>query len=413
MRRLDFWIRITLVNLAIVALLGLFLRSKMLFYIPFIDFKNLIHAHSHFAFGGWVTLALQALMIFKFLPEHLYTKKVYGWILGGVAVTAYGMLFSFAVQGYAFFSILFSTLAILVSYVFTAIFIKDMVKVSLPNEVRLLTVSSLIYMILSSAGPFTLAYLTATKSSNVLLYKDAIYTYLHLQYTGFFTLAVIALMIHYLRLEDKHTKWFARLLNVSVLPSLFISYLWHRPTIFLRFIAMGGSLLLILALIAFFILLPHARTGFIKLKPMVKVMVTCAIIAFIAKMLFQSITVLPSLGAMVFANRPIVIGFLHLVLLGFVSLFLLAYYTQTSLLQSGNNATAYYIFITGIILNELVLFGQGLGYMLMKSSMLANWSLLAAAACLFTGAFLIACRHIPPSFSLSKNNKFEHIQSIS
>jgi hypothetical protein len=36
----------------------------------------------------------------------------------------------------------------------------------------------------------------ATDSKNTLLYKDSTYTYLHLQYNGFFTLSVFALLLH-------------------------------------------------------------------------------------------------------------------------------------------------------------------------------------------------------------------------
>ena len=46
------------VNLAIVALLGVIMRYKILYPLPFVDQKKFLHAHSHFAFSGWVTLAL-------------------------------------------------------------------------------------------------------------------------------------------------------------------------------------------------------------------------------------------------------------------------------------------------------------------------------------------------------------------
>src|SRR5690606_2636770 len=202
MNSLQKWTRMALVNLAIVALLGFVLRCKMLVYIPFIDFKNTLHAHSHFAFGGWVTLALLALMIYQLLPAMKARKRVYRWLLAGILFNAVGMLVSFPVVGYAFLSILFSTLFILVTYVFTYVFIKDILKSDVSQVVRWLAIAATVYMVLSSVGPFTLAYLLATKSSNVYLYKDAIYTYLHLQYSGFFTLAVFALLFHFLQLDD-------------------------------------------------------------------------------------------------------------------------------------------------------------------------------------------------------------------
>jgi hypothetical protein len=56
------WIRIALINFCIVALAGVTLRYKINFPLPFINQKYLLRAHSHFAFDGWVAVALMALM---------------------------------------------------------------------------------------------------------------------------------------------------------------------------------------------------------------------------------------------------------------------------------------------------------------------------------------------------------------
>ena len=69
------WIGITLINLSIVAILGFTLRSKILFNIPFLDFKHVLHAHSHFAFGGWVSLALFVLLSTAVSYTHLDVYK--------------------------------------------------------------------------------------------------------------------------------------------------------------------------------------------------------------------------------------------------------------------------------------------------------------------------------------------------
>lgn len=187
------WLSIALIHFFVVAILGMTLRSKILFNIPFIDFKYVLHAHSHFAFGGWVSMALMALMVFDILPKKRNRKPVYKWLLAGIFLNAWGMLISFIMEGYAFFSIFFSTVFIFINYAFSVVFIRDILKTEINKVTVLLCIASLMYMSLSSVGPFTLAYLMATKSTDTLLYRDAIYTYLHLQYNGFFTLAVFAL----------------------------------------------------------------------------------------------------------------------------------------------------------------------------------------------------------------------------
>ncbi len=391
MKQLERWVGISLVNLAIVALLGMTLRAKLIFSIPFVNFKNTLHAHSHFAFGGWITLALLALITYQFLPRRESDKPVYKWLLGGILFNAVGMLVSFPFQGYAFFSILFSTLFIFVTYAFSWVFIRDLRTSKVTRSVRVLVISAMISMVLSSVGAFTLAYLLATESTNVFLYKDAIYTYLHLQYSGFFTLTVFALLFHQLKIDHRSIWRFSVVLVMSVIPALFMSYLWHNPNLGFRIVAFLGSALTVAALLLFFGTLKILRPSIPTLKPIVRRVGMIALIAFVFKMVFQALTIVPSLGTLVFANRPVIIGFLHLVLLAFISLYLLAHFIQSGLLSVNRlSSFAIWLFITGVLINEIVLFTQGLGFMLMMTNTITQWLLLVAAVALFVGALLIA-----------------------
>ena len=105
---------IALFNFFIVSLIGVLLRAYPLYTIPFPSFKNLLHAHSHFAFGGWVMPALLA-MILKYFPEiaqRLPMKHLRNICLL-MFISSYGMLLSFPFQGYALVSIIFSSLSII------------------------------------------------------------------------------------------------------------------------------------------------------------------------------------------------------------------------------------------------------------------------------------------------------------
>ena len=106
------WCRIALFNLLLVASAGVLLRLKILTPLTWLNHKYMLHAHSHFAFAGWVSLFLMAAMIGN-LPEKF--SKGYERILIAYTITAYGMLFSFPFQGYGAVSIIFSTLSVLVS----------------------------------------------------------------------------------------------------------------------------------------------------------------------------------------------------------------------------------------------------------------------------------------------------------
>ncbi|WP_276134280.1 hypothetical protein [Polluticoccus soli] len=395
MKSLEKWASIAMVNLGIVAMLGFIMRSKLLFPLPFIDFKHTLHAHSHFAFSGWVSLALLALMTFQLLPAKTSGKPIYKWLLAGIFLNAAGMLVSFLCQGYGAFSIAFSTLFIFVTYGFAYVFIKDLNRSPVNKATRLLSISSFIYLALSSVGPFTLAYLLATKSPNVVLYKDAIYTYLHLQYNGFFSLAVFALLINKLGLSNGKTFAFARLLTYSVIPSMFMSYLWHYPNFWISTIAIIGSLALVACAISFILIIPTLKLQTATFNPIVRKIGLIAMLAFILKTVLQSLTIIPSLGPLVFTNRPVIIGFLHLVLLGFISLYILAHFIQDELLTLQKSTHfGLWLFVSGIFLNEVVLMAQGLGFMLMLSSAIMQWLLWVASICLMTGAVVLAFNNI-------------------
>lgn len=389
------WLTISLINLSIVALLGLTLRSKILFSIPFIDFKNTIHAHSHFAFGGWVTLAIMTLMIYEILPRTDSNKKIYQWILAGITLNAFGMLFSFLWQGYGLESILFSTLFIFTTYAFAWVFIKHIRKSAAGRTVKLLSIASLVYLVLSSIGPYTLAFMMASKSGNVILYKDAVYTYLHLQYNGFFTLAVFALLFN--RIENlltanglKNMSKFAVVLTISIIPSLFLCYLWHYPNNIIRIIAVAGSVSMLLAAGYFLLTILTLRKWKKRISQTTLYVAVLSISSFVLKMALQSLTIFEKIGSEVFNNRPVIIGFLHLVLLCFITLYLLSHFTHAGILKDDRlSKVAIATFTVSVVINEILLMSQGLGIMLMESSKLFPWMLWVAAIGLVTGSLLL------------------------
>ncbi|MBS1522122.1 MAG: hypothetical protein JST50_14055 [Bacteroidetes bacterium] len=395
------WLKISLANLAIVAFLGTVLRSKILFSMPWVDFKNLLHAHSHFAFGGWITLCLFTLMIYEILPARLSSKGKYTILLSGIFLSGAGMLFSFPFQGYGLYSIAFSTLFILFTYAFSLVFIKDLRQTKPGRAVRVLSIAALIFADLSSVGPFTLAYMMATHHVNLLLYKDSIYTYLHFQYNGFFTLAVFAIFFNQfynklVRSVQKKVDRFSFLLSAAVLPTLFLSYLWHFPNGYIRGIAVSGCVLLAVVLYHFIRLIFSLKDKLRGLEPFPKAIGALAMVAFCIKTAVQIGIVIPSVGNEVFGDRPIIIGYLHLVMLGFVSLYLLAhllhirFFTQRESLSK----KSIILFTVAVIVNEVVLMTQGLSAMVMLSSSIYSWLLWVAAILLFCSTAILFCSTI-------------------
>jgi hypothetical protein len=400
MKNKNAWITVSLVNLVIVALLGFSLRTKFIFPIPFLDYRNLISAHSHFAFGGWVTLVLMVLFIENCLAPQQKQQKAYQVILWGILLSSYGMLLTFPFQGYAAASIVFSTLFILFTYAFSWFFIRDVLRSDLSRPVLILIIGALSALVISSIGPFWLAYMMSSHSGNATNMRDAVYTYLHFQYNGFFTLSVFALLFH--RKMDllsqaarKRIRSFAIVLCLSVVPSLFLSLLWHYYNLYLRVLAYVGCGLILFTLFCF-IRIPYRKERvFSNENKLVSFLLSLSIASFFIKMVLQTGTIIPWLGNAVFGYRPIIIGFLHLVFLGFVTFYVLSLFLEEDMLNPAVRMSRFAIlyFSIAVILNEAILFIDGLGRLFRKTNPIYDQLLWLVSIGLFTGAiFLLAAR---------------------
>ncbi len=395
-RQRGMWVTIVLFNLFVVAMLGVLLRSKILFPIEICDFKYLLNAHSHFAFGAWISLSLMLLLVYEILPADRAGRPVYQWLFRSALVNSWGMLLSFPFQGYGFYSILFSSLFTLTTYVFCWVLIQDTLKSGPGKAVSILTVAALISLVLSSAGPIALAFLVSSHSGNALLSKDAIYTYLHLQYNGFFSLAVFALFIHRFGRSAgtafQHiAERFAKTMALAVLPTLFLSYLWNYPNMYVRAIAFFGCVCLLLALSALIALIRKLGKEISGLPLVIKSLVFFSMLAFGMKIVMQCGTIFPAVGDLIFANRAIIIGYLHLVMLGFLSLYLMAHFCSMGILNVEHSLTKYAVmsFLFAVIANEAILMVQGIEAFFMMGSPKFQWYLWCAAIWIFLSALMI------------------------
>lgn len=395
LREKRFWIGLSLLNLSIVALFGLLMRSKMLFSIPFLDYKNILNAHSHFAFGGWVGLALITFLVYNVLPERYGQRKIYQTILWGMELSSIGMAIVFPIFGYQVFSIIISCFYIVVTYVFGWVFFQDLRKSELHPAVSRLGFGSVGSLVLSSIGPFSLAYIMITKSTNSLLYRDSIYTFLHFQYNGFFTLAIFAIFFSYwikkgIELPSA-TKWFSVFLLASVIPSLFLSMLWHN-LVLLYILAAIGCVCILFSVFYFLPIFKRSLKKEFFPQPLAKVLWIASFVSFVIKMVLTIGTIFPSLGNAVYGARPVIIGFLHLVFLAFVSFYILSHAIEDGFFTKNKKVISYpiYIFGTGVLVNEVFLMIQGLEILLQTNNPIYNWILWGGAILLFAGAISLA-----------------------
>jgi hypothetical protein len=309
-------------NLFLVSLIGLLLRSfPFLSSFP-LEYKNILHGHSHFAFGGWVMPALLALFLRSF-PEIAAKVSCRHWrnISVLLLVSAYGMLLSFPAQGYKAVSITFSTLSIAAGYYITLVTWKALKAVELKTSHRFIK-WGLAYSVLSAIGPFATGPLIAMGKQGSPLYFDAIYFYLHFQYNGFFSFFVLALL--YKLLEQKGSAENGRkvflLFNLACIPTYALSLLWNQPPAIFNGIGGAGALL---QLVGFIYLLKDIQSIKWK-KTWMNYLVLVSLVAFGVKIILQFFSSLPSVAALAYHQRNFVIAYLHLVLLGFISVFVFA-----------------------------------------------------------------------------------------
>jgi hypothetical protein len=107
-------------------------------------------------------------------------------------------------------------------------------------------------------------------------------------------------------------------------------------------------------------------------------------------------TILPDIGNAIFGNRPIIMGFLHLVFLGFITPFILGHLTKKGLLDGTKKftITALILFATGVIINEVLLVSQGLVAIFNPGENIFPWLLWFAGMWLVIAAVLVGVSRI-------------------
>lgn len=381
------WLTIAVFNLLIVALFGLLMRLKTIFPMAWANQKFLMHAHSHFAFAGWVSHALMVLMvmaIFRLGSQDRLPPR-YQYVVATNLLASFGMLICFTLQGYGLYAIIFSTLSILVSFVFAGIAWWDMKKSALPLVLKSWFKAALFFLLLSALGTFSLVRLMVTQQLDPLNQLASVYFYLHFQYNGWFLFACIGLFLYWLYNStgivacSKKLFW---LFFVCVIPAYFLSVLWWKAFPDWLYIVVVGTVVLQLGVWSMFTrkLFHVFRAREVQLNTAVKLVWTGVLVAVFLKIVLQAASVIPSLSQLVYGYRPIVIAYLHLVLLVIISLFILGFTFQVQILHFPKWLRGPLIgLIAGILLNELVLMVQGIGGLVGTYIPLTNYFLTFAA----------------------------------
>lgn len=397
MLNIKFWLRFSIFNLLIVALFGVVMRYKIGFEFPYLDQKNLQHAHSHFAFAAWISQTLYILIYWHLqsASNNQYINTFNRLFLIN-ACSAWGMLIAFSIQGYGAVSIALSQINTFCSYAFLFYYFK-----ASKNQLHIPSIKwfrwALILNAISSIGTYVLAYMMINKSITQNLYLSSVYFFLHFQYNGWFMFACIGLLIAAcIKLIPKFTisETIFKLYIFSVFPAYLLSVLWLKLPLWLHVIVIAAAILQLLAWQKLFSSVYRAFKQHVTLLPTyIKFILILIAIAYSSKLLLQLGSTIPEVSTLAFGFRPIVIAYLHLVLLGIISVFLLTYIMGFIFSETSLSLRLFFVcFAAGVYLNEIALGAQGIASLSYTLVPYMNHILLAVSLWMLVSlAGLLAC----------------------
>ena len=387
------WFQFGLISLLIVALFGTTMRYKIAFNFPYLEQKNLLHAHSFFGFNGWISHIIYcglAYIIFPYLP--VAKQKKYYFFIAANLICAFISLVAFTILGYKLIAILLSSLVVFVNIFFTIAFIKDSKLLPKENTSKPWAIAGLLLNVLSAVGPACLAYIILSKNFSHNFYLGSVYYHLHFQQNGWFFFGGMAMVASILPKNFPSLKKYFNAFILTVIPAFLLSILWAKLPIWLYVIA-------VIAVVIQFIAWMHlVYTGYTILRKekinntpkWVNIFFYAAALALTIKFILQTISVIPSLSQMVYGFRPIIIAYIHLILLGVFSLFIIGYmFYRKFLLPTVVLQFATISFLIGVILNELILSIQGFAALTYTPVPYINEILFGVALILFISILLV------------------------
>ncbi|HNP95821.1 MAG TPA: hypothetical protein PKJ63_09330 [Cyclobacteriaceae bacterium] len=380
-------IRLPLVFLLVASLIGLALRFHFVQPITGFNYNNWLHAHSHVMFLGWVLNALCTGFVVCLLPAS--SLKRYTSLLYTINVLVFGMLITFPLQGYGVYSIIISTLHTIAIVVFTVQFFKDTRWKQAKSSVQFAR-DAMIFFLVSALGPLIVGVLAANGLGQSDWYHLAIYYYLHFQYNGVFTFGILALFFTLLErkgvgIERKSALPFRKLLFFSCFPAYALSTLWTEPPMLIIWIGLAAAILQIASLYYF---LQTVRNSGWNLRLVgsntTRALLLVSFLAFIAKLVLQFLSSIPKISLLAYEVRFYLIAYLHLVLVGMISFFLIAWYREQKVIALTIVDAS--LLVAGFVGSELIMVGVGLSA---GTFNVFKW-VLVASVILFAGIVKVA-----------------------
>lgn len=338
----------------VAACIGLLLRWHIVYPIPTLNYSFWLHGHSHVMFLGWVVNTF----LVGYMINYEWVGKKYLRLFVVIQILIVCMLIFFPMQGYAPVTIAISTLHTFCFWLFSIWFFRDSRRHRGLASVQFARYAFILFFI-ASIAPFALGPLVAIGHGQSKWYYFIVYFYLHFQYNGVFIFGILSLF--YRILEDQNIKYHSGniklsgvILFLSLFPTYLLSVLYSHPGILYNITGFIGGLLQLAALYYFLIVLKSIK---VVISSKSSLLMKLALTSFILKSFLQILSAHPLIAQLAYDVRPFVIAYLHLVVIGVVTFFLLAWYIEKNLLQKH---WMIIFFIFGFIGSEISLIISGI-----------------------------------------------------
>lgn len=356
------WFTVALFNLVLAASIGVVLRLIYIVEIPHVNFKPLLHAHSHVAMLGWLFIGLVVFLLGGGTGDGL--SHVSRWLLALIQLAVLGMLFSFPVEGYGPVSITASSVHLLVSYFIGCHIWKNTGNWHAQGS-RLLARMAVVFMVLSTLGVWAIPPILVSGLFGTEIYYWSIQFFLHFQFNGWLWFGALALWSRWAETHGMHSpldRLTIRLWIISAFLTFALAIAWSEH----HWLTYGtNSIGVLLQLWAGWRTARAIQVTQRRLHTRAALWtwrcITYALVGMGLKVLMQTVVAIPDVAHLAFTIRNYVIGFIHLNMLGAISMMLFAMALLRGWLDPGNMLarTGLSLFTAGVLLSEAALFLQG------------------------------------------------------
>jgi hypothetical protein len=256
---------------------------------------------------------------------------------------------------------------VLVSYGFVYVIWKELGKRRYDFLLGVLFIrTALILMVVSTLSLLAIGPIMAMGLRQHEIFYMAVQWFLHFQFNGWFLF--MALGLWFVQLESEgvalqvtQARAFFWWLLVSTPITFALAVAWSNPNKFVFAMNSLGVIFQTIALILFARFLVRSRIRLTDWSPWSRRLLILALLSFLMKLCVQALVVLPAVAEMADTIRNFVIGFIHLITLGSLTLLLISLALRNGMISVQHRIApiGLVLLIIGFLGSEFLLFLQG------------------------------------------------------